>query len=288
MSVGSIQPLKAAVWMVGTVFSFSAMAIGGREAGVELDTFEIMTYRSILGLIIISSIMALRREIPQMRDGAFGLHLIRNVLHFAATNLWFYAVTTITLAQVFAFEFTTPLWTALLAPLFLGEHLNKIRIFATIVGFSGILVITRPGLVEFSPGMAAAICCALGFAGAAIATRKLVSNHSVITILFWMCTTQTMFSIICAGIDFDIAFPSSQIMLPLVMVSLCGLSAHYCLAKALQLAPATLVMPMDFARLPLIAVLGLLLYQESIDIFMAVGSCLIIYANYINIQLSRG
>lgn len=284
MDQSSIRPLKAALWMIGTVVSFSTMAVAGREAIAELDTFEIMTYRSLLSLVAIFIFVVLTRKTYELRGDSFGLHLLRNSMHFAATNLWFFAVGTITLAQVFAFEFTAPLWTAALAPLLLGENLTKTRIVATLIGFIGILIITRPGIVEFSPGMAAAICCAVGFAGAAITTRKLVSRQSVIAIQFWMYAIQSVLGIICAGIDFNIALPSKYVLLPLLLVAVSGVSAHLCLTVALTYAPATLVMPMDFVRLPLIAIIGLLLYQEAIDLFMIIGAILILYANFINIR----
>ena len=284
MTQSAGQPVQAAVWMIGTLISFSTMAVAGREASADLDTFEIMTYRSLAGLVIVSAAAAARGALHELRGGAFRLHLVRNGLHFGATNLWFFAVATIPLAQVFAFEFTTPLWTAVLAPILIGEVLPKARIAATLAGFAGILVITRPGFTEFSPGMAAAVSCAAGFAGAAIATRSLVKLQSVTAILFWMCAIQSVFSVVCAGIDFDFALPTKDSLLPVILISICGLSAHYCLTKALQVAPATLVMPLDFARLPAIAIVGLVFYGEALDLFMIIGAVLILSANFLNIR----
>ncbi len=286
MTKSAGQPLKAAAWMIGTVISFSTMAVAGREAGAELDTFEIIACRSIAGLIIVAAFAAAAGTLRDLRGGAFGLHLIRNSLHFGATNLWLFAVTAIPLAQVFAFEFTAPLWTAVLAPLLLREVLPKARIAATLAGFAGLLLVARPGFVQFSPGMAAAAFCAVGFAGAAIATRRLVAVQSVTGILFWMCAIQSVFSIFCASIDLEITLPSSRSLLPVALITVCGLSAHLCLAKALRIAPATLVMPLDFARLPVIAVAGLLLYGEAIDAFMIVGAVLILGANYVNVRIA--
>ena len=287
MSLNSGQPVKAAFWMFGTVISFSLMAVAAREASAELDTFEIMTYRSLVGLFVVATFAAATGVLRELFFRALQLHLARNILHFAATNLWLFAVATIPLAQVFALEFTTPLWTAILAPLLLREHLSKTRIVATIAGFAGILIILRPGFVEFSPGIAAALSCAIGFASAAVVTRRLVEIHSVTAILFWMCATQSLFSIVCAGIDLDIALPSTETLVPILAVTVCGLTAHLCLATALRIAPATLVMPMDFARLPFIAIVGLLLYNESIDTFFVVGAAIILFANLVNIRAAQ-
>ncbi|MEZ5450977.1 MAG: EamA family transporter, partial [Thiolinea sp.] len=110
------HPLRAALWMSGAVLSFSAMAIAGREMAHDLDTFEIMLYRSLIGIVIVVTIATLAGTLGQIRRRRFGLHLIRNLSHFAGQNLWFYAVTLLPFAQVFALEFSTPLWVALLAP----------------------------------------------------------------------------------------------------------------------------------------------------------------------------
>ncbi len=93
---------KAALWMVGAIVSFSSMAIAGREAGLTLDTFEIMTYRSLVGLVIVVAILTLSQSWHKVRRDRLGLHLIRNAAHFTGQNLWFFAVTLIPLAQVFA------------------------------------------------------------------------------------------------------------------------------------------------------------------------------------------
>ena len=286
MTASSGQPLRAAFWMIGTIVSFSAMAVAGREASAELDTFEIMTYRSIAGLVIVVTFAAASGALHELRGGAMRLHFIRNITHFAATNLWFFAVATIPLAQVFAFEFSTPLWTAAMAPFLLGEKLTRGRAAATAVGFAGIVIIVRPGFIEFSPGVAAAVLCAVGFAAAAIATRKLVQVQRVTAVLFWMAALQTVFSIVCAGADGDIRLPSQSTFFPIALIAVCGLTAHLCLTNALKIAPATVVMPLDFARLPAIAVVGLLVYGEAVNIYMAAGAAIILCANYANIKMA--
>lgn len=272
--------------MIGTVISFTLMAVAGREASSELDTFEILACRSLVGMLIILTIAAASGSLKELSGGGFRLHLLRNTLHFAATNLWFFAVATIPLAQVFAFEFATPLWTALLAPLFLAERLPRSRMIATLAGFAGILIIIRPGFIVVTPGVSAALFCAVGFAGAAVATRKLVRIQSVTAILFWMTCIQSVLSLLCAGIDGDIALPSARTALPLLIISICGLTAHLCLTKALAAASATLVMPLDFARLPVIALIGFFAYGEALDIFLGLGAAVILCANYANLRLA--
>ena len=284
MSGTTSNPVGAAFWMAGVVVSFTVMAVAGREASVELDTFELLMYRSIIGIVIIVGICLYSGTLAQIRVDRFGLHLTRNLFHFLGTVLWIFAIFTIPLAQVFAFEFSTPLWTAVLAPFFLGERMTWMRRITVAAGFVGILIVARPGISQVSPGVVAAILCAVGFAVSAITTRKLVGFASVACILFWMVIIQSILSFSLASLDGDIAFPTARTAVPVLLVALTGLSAHYCLTNALRCAPAVIVMPLDFARLPIIAVVGMLLYDESLDIFIFVGAAIIVCANYLNIR----
>ena len=128
--------LRASLWMIGAIFSFSLMAIAGRAVSFELDTFEIMMYRSLIGLLIITVILSLSGKWHQVTIQKTGLHVLRNTCHFAGQNLWFYAITVIPLTQVFALEFSSPLWVLILSPLFLGERLTKIRTLSATLGLS--------------------------------------------------------------------------------------------------------------------------------------------------------
>ena len=123
--------------MLGAVMSFTAMAVAGREMASELDTFEIMMYRSIIGVFVVLAIGGFAGSLGTISRHRFGLHLIRNICHFFGQNLWFYALAVIPFAQVFAFEFSTPIWVALMAPFFLGEPLTKIRLMVVALGFCG-------------------------------------------------------------------------------------------------------------------------------------------------------
>ena len=274
---------KAALWMLGSIVSFSAMAVAGRYVSSGLDTFEIMLYRSLLGVAIISSIVMLTGKRRTVATRHIGTHIIRNISHFTGQNLWFYAITVIPLAQVFALEFTGPIWAMLLATLVLGERLTWPRSLAALVGFLGILIVTRPSPETLSPGLFAAAGAAIGFAGSAIFTRKLTRTDSTLCILFWLTLTQAIMGLVCAGFDGDIAVPSAEAVPGVIVIGLAGLCAHYCLTTALSLAPASVVMPIDFTRLPVIAIVGMLLYAEPLDPWVLLGAAIIFAANYANI-----
>ena len=275
---------RAALWMIGAIFSFISMAIAGRAVSDQLDTFEIMLYRSLIGFLIViltARIINTHHEIDFQR---FSIHFIRNIFHFMGQNLWFFALPLIPLAQLFALEFTSPIWVVLLAPIFLGEQLTLRKVCVAILGFIGVLVVARPEIGSLSIGIIAAATAAIGFAASAMITRKLTETDSLTKILFFLTGLQIIFGLICSGYDGKITIPSPDKFAWLILIGLAGLSAHFCLTKSLTLAPASIVMPVDFVRLPLIAIIGMFFYGENLDIFMVTGAVMILVANYMNLN----
>ena len=276
--------LQAALWMIGAITSFTLMAIAGRTVAVELDTFEIMLFRSLTGIVIVLAVAYAAGTLHQIGRRRLGLHAARNIFHFTGQNLWFYAITVIPLAQVFALEFTTPIWVILLSPLILKEKLTTIGLVSAAIGFVGILIVARPDPQNFSIGQVAAVGAAVFFALSAIYTRMLTRTESVTVILFWLTVMQAVFGLVCAGYDGDIAVPSPAVLPWAILIGVAGLMAHFCLTNALRIAPASVVMPIDFARLPTIALVGMVLYDEPLEVQVFAGAALIFAANYINIR----
>lgn len=281
------RPVLAAVWVSGAVVSFTAMGVAGREAGITMPTFEIMLYRSMVGFAILCAFGFATGQIRVVRLRHPRLHLIRNLCHFTGQNLWFFALTAIPLAQVFALEFTTPVWIALLAPLVLGEMLTMRRLAAVVLGLCGILLITQPGFAVIGAGQIAAAAAALFFAGSVIATKRLSLSESTFAILFWMTLMQLVMGFVTALHDGAVMLPTAETAGWLVLIGICGLSAHLCITSALAVAPATTVGPMDMARLPVIALVGWLVYEETLtDPFLA-GAALILLGNLVNLGLGK-
>ena len=274
---------KAALWMSGSIASFSSMAVAGREISAALDTFEIMLYRSVVGVIIVILLAVLTGTWRDIRADQIGTHVVRNLAHFTGQNLWFYAVTVIPLAQVFALEFTSPIWVIVLSPLVLGERLTAVRGLAAIMGFIGILIVAQPDMSGLNAGIVTAASSAIFFAVTMMLTKRLTRTEGITSILFWLTAMQLVMGLVMAGYDGDIAWPDA-ITLPLViMIGLAGLLAHFCLTNALSIAPATVVVPIDFIRLPTIAVVGMLAYGEVVDLWVFIGAVIIFAGNYINI-----
>ena len=275
--------LKAALWMGGSISSFSAMAVAGRELAGIYDTFEIMMYRSFVGVCVVVSLALLTGAWRQINTRNFSLQIWRNLAHFTGQNLWFYAVTVIPLAQVFALEFTSPLWVIVLSPLILGERLTKVRALAAVLGFVGILVVARPTIEGINAGVITAAASAIFFALTIMFTKRLTRTQTITTILFYLTVTQLVFGVVMAGYDGDIALPTLTHGPLLLLIGVAGLVAHYCLTTALSIAPATVVVPIDFIRLPVIAIIGMLVYAEALDIWVFVGAAIIFAGNYINL-----
>jgi drug/metabolite transporter (DMT)-like permease len=273
----------AALWMIGAVVSFCAMAVMGRTALTQLDTFELMMYRSFVGVIVVLSYIAVTNKWHEVTLSYFKLHLIRNLFHFAGQNLWFAALVMIPIAQVFAIEFTSPIWILLLSPALLNERMTRGRAITAVLGFIGILIVTRPSLETLNMGIFFVALASICFALTSVLTRRLTRTQSIASILFYLTVLQAIFGAVTAGYDGDITLPSLAIAPSVVAVGFAGLAAHTCLTRALSLAPAASIMPIDFARLPIIAVVGYLLYNESIDIYVFIGAAIIFGANYVNL-----
>ncbi|CUH39370.1 carboxylate/amino acid/amine transporter [Jannaschia seosinensis] len=273
--------------MGGSIASFTTMAIGGREVAGALDTFEIMLYRSVTGFVVIVAAILLTGRRHEITTRNLPLQVLRNATHFTGQNLWFLAIALAPLAQVFALEFTSPLWVLLLAPLILGEHVRRVQILVAIIGFGGVLLVAQPFAATPSPGLLWAGLAAVAFAITNLFTRRLTRDETVLGIMFWLTALQLLMGLVCAGFDGDIAWPGPTLLPWTFAIGLAGLSAHFCLTNALRLAPASTVMPIDFARLPIIAIVGALLYAEALDPLVLLGGGVILGSAWANLRLAR-
>lgn len=272
--------ILAALWMSGALVSFMSMAIAGRELAAELNTFQILFFRSAIGLLIVASVLT-HAGWHQIRTERLGLHVLRNSFHYVGQFGWFYAISLIPLAQVFALEFTLPIWTALLAPFILHERVTPVRALVIAIGFAGILIILRPGMVPFEIGTASALIAALGYALAHTLTKKITRTDTPLAVIFYMTLIQLPMGAIPSM--FDWVTPSLAMAPWLLLVGATGLSAHYCMARAFAHADAVVVVPMDFLRLPLAALLGLLFYGEALDPWVLAGAAVIFGGIFLNI-----
>lgn len=278
------RPLAAALWMTGAIASFTAMAVATREIRGAHDTFEILAYRSVVGFCLVLIGAAVLGQLGRITTRRLGGHVVRNLFHFIGQSLWFWAITMIPLAQVFALEFTSPIWVILLSPLVLGERLTARKLLACALGFSGVWIVAQPDFTAIDPGVLAAIGAAFFFATTTLMTKALTRNEAIVSILFWLTLMQAGFGFAAVLADGTITPPSLATLPWLVLIGIAGVSAHLCLTSALSLAPASSVVPVDFARLPIIAAIGAAFYAEPVEITLFLGAGLIFLGIWVNLR----
>jgi drug/metabolite transporter (DMT)-like permease len=274
--------------MTGALISFCAMAMSVRGLAGSLNIFEILAIRSAFGVAVLVALVLSR---PQLRHSLalrrMELHAVRNTLHFFAQYAWALALTLLPLATVFALEFTMPAWVALLAVLLLGERMTVSRAGSVVLGFTGVLIILRPGIESFRPAVLLVLAAAIGFAFSLIATKKLTQTVSTFPILFWMNVMQLPMAL--AGSDPLFFLRLDAALLPSVVgVSIAGLCSHFCLTNAFRAGDASVVVPFDFLRIPLIALIGWLVYGEALDVFVFAGAAVIIAGVVWNLRAEAG
>jgi drug/metabolite transporter (DMT)-like permease len=266
----------AVAWMVGTLLSFSLMAISVRQLGGILNLFELLMVRSVGGLAILLIVMAAQPSLfGYLALRRPGMHLLRNGSHFIANLCWTNAVIVMPLATVFAIEFLMPVWAGLLAVLFLGERFTTSRAGSIALGFLGVLIILRPGIEAFQPAALGVLVASLGYAVSNIGTKKLIPVQSTIAILFWMNLMQAVMALFGSDLAFPLRLASHQ-WIWAVGLACGGTAAHYCLTNALRVADAMVVIPLDFLRIPLIAFVGWMFYAERLDLLVFVGAGIIV------------
>lgn len=272
-------------WMTGTVVCYSATAVATREVSFQIDTPSILFLRSLISVALVVCLAGFSGAgFAQLRTRRIRVHVVRNCTHFVGQFGWFYSIALIPLAHVFAIEFTVPLWLAMLAPIFLKEKLTMQRLGFILLGFAGILVVVRPFGADFNPASLVMLAGALGFASAMMATRDLAKTETPVSILFYMAILQLPMSTLLLAFTGELQIPDLRNFCLIVFIT-CGIMlAHYCTTRAVSHAELLLIIPVDYVRLPLIAIAGALLYGESITTMTVVGSALILAANYMNVR----
>lgn len=275
--------VRGAFWMLGAVLSFAAMAVAVRELQRSMDSFEILFVRSLVMLGIVGTV-ALSTG-AHVRTNRVGLHVFRNLLHLTGQYLWVYSIGALALATVFAIEFTIAVWVALLAAAFLHERLTQGRIVQLVLGVVGVLVILRPGTLSFHPAALVMLLGSFCYGASLASTKALSSTEAPRTVLVWMSLVQTPFTLV-AALPSWVTPPASAIPW-ILLIGATSYTAHYCMTSAMRLADATVVAPVDFIRLPLIAVVGALFYAEPFDPMVIVGALVIFTGTYYSLSRER-
>lgn len=270
--------------MTGAIAAFTAMAIATRQIKGVHDTFEILAYRSMIGWAIIAVLAVALGRSGDIRTDRLPSHVVRNLFHFTGQSLWFWAVTVIPLAQVFALEFTSPIWVIMLSPLVLGEALTRRKLVAAALGFAGVLIVAQPDFGHVDYGVLAAAGAAFFFASTNLMTKRLTRGEPILSILFWLTLMQSGLGTVAMSLDGHVTLPTLATLPWLVLIGISGITAHLSLTTALSLAPASTVVPVDFARLPIIAVVGAMFYDEPVTVSLFLGAALIFLGIWITLR----
>ena len=268
--------------MALSIASFLTMSVAGRATTAELNVFQVLELRSVIGLFILLPLVMMSGGFAAMRSKRPIAHIARNVVHFVGQAAWLYALTLIPLAVLISIEFTTPIWTAILAVGFLGERLSRPRLAAIVLGLIGVLIIVRPGVGSVDPGHVVVLGAAVCFGISVVLVKSLTRTDSVVSIIFWMLVIQSVLGLVPALYEWR--NPPLELWPWILLIAFTGMSSHFCMARALAYADATVISPMDFLRVPLSALIGWLLYHEQIDAFTAGGALLILLGNLLNLQ----
>jgi len=272
----------AALWMAGWLSLMLVMVVAGRETMRELNVFELMEVRSVIGFFLLCPFIIRNGGFAKLRTSRLPQQIARNLIHYGSQLGWFFALTLIPIGQVVAIEFTMPIWTAILAAGFLGERITAWRGIAILLGIVGVVMIVRPATGEVNPGQLIALAAAVGFGISMALMKSLTRTESALAVIFWMIVVQSVAGFIPTLYVW--VWPSTYAWGWLVVIAVCGTFSHYCLASAMRYADATIVVPMDFLRVPLTATVGWLLYSERQDLLTVLGAALILTGNLLNLK----
>lgn len=272
---GQPGAVRGAFWMVLASALFTGMPIAVRTLSDHMGPAEIIFFRSVLGLAFMAPYFLWTRKRP-LRTNVLKLHVQRSAINFVGMVLWFYALALIPLGQAVALHFTMPLFIVLLAALFLGERVGVGRWATTAVGFVGVLIVLRPGVVEVGLPALAVLCSAVFYGGAVTTIKVLTRTESAAVITFY----SHLILLVIAAIPTVLWWgaPRVEDTPYLLLLAVCGTLAPFAVTRALRVVDASVVAPLDFLRLPFTAIAGYFLFAEIPDNWTILGAVVIIGA----------
>lgn len=269
------RPLHGIAWMLLTGLCFVGVTAVVKHVGHDVPAAQAAFLRYALGLgFLIPMIGPLRRA--RLSRRALGLFTLRGVIHTFGVILWFYAMTRITLAEVTAMNYMSPIYVTLGAALFLGERLAMRRILAILVALLGALIILRPGVRELNAGHLAMIVTAFCFAGGYLIAKRMASEASATVVVAMLSITVTI-----GLFPFALAVwvpPTVEQLAWLFLVAAFATGGHYAMSRAFAEAPVSVTQPVTFLQLVWSVTLGALVFGEPVDSWVVIGGVVIMAA----------
>lgn len=266
--------------MLLAVISFCIVAIGVKEISTNISAIQIIFFRSFIGLFLL--FVVFRKKFQELTFMKIKRHLKRNIFHLLGQYGWVLGIVYLSLTEVTAIEFTVPIWIIIFAAIYLNEKMTRWKIVSVLICFLGVLVIVRPGFEIFNIHTIIVLFSAISYAIAHISTKKIVKTETPLDIIIIMCITQTPIAFVLSLKNWN--YPNLPDLFWLIIISIAAISAHFSLAKAFKETTIGEVITLDYVRLPILSLIGIMIYKEDFDLLLLSGALLIIVGNYINLK----
>ena len=276
-------------WGILAMALFAGLAASSRYAmALGYHPLQVAFFRFLSATILLLPLLAWR-GLSLVRSNAPELYALRALISLFSMTAWFYAISLIPLGELTAIGFLSPLFGTIAAVLVLGEKVRARRISALAVGFVGAMIMLRPGMSPVGFGQGLALFSAMTGGLMAVLLKQLASRDDPDKIVFLTTLIMTPLSLMAAL--FVWRWPTWELLPSITVVGLTGVLGHMALARAFRAAEASLVVSLEFARLPFTVVLGFIFFNELIDIWTWVGAAVIfasaVYINRREAQLRR-
>lgn len=276
------RPIAGALWMLATGFSFVAVTAIVKHGAQDLPAAESAFLRYVLGLAFLIPMIGPMRQ-ARLTPRQLRLFAMRGAAHSIGVILWFYAMTRITIAEVTAMNYMTPIYITLGAALFLGERLAVRRIVAILLAFIGALIILRPGIREVGDGHLAMLFTAVFFAVSYLTAKRMADEVNALVVVGMLSVTVT---IGLAPFAFAVwRTPTPEELFWMFLVAVFATLGHYTMTRAFAAAPVTVTQPITFLQLLWSVILGALFFSEPADFWVILGGTVILgSATFITIR----
>jgi len=273
VKAGASPAVRGALWMATSCVFFAIMTGFIRYVTGSLDPLIVVFFRNLFGLLVMLPWLS-RSGLGVLRTQRLPLYSVRALIWLCAMTSWYMAISAMNLADAVALSFTTPLFATVVAVLVLGEVVRLRRWSAVAIGFVGAMIILRPGFEEITPG-AFLVLASAGFMAVGVVVIKLLSRtEKPAAIVFYMVLFLTPASLVPALFVWQTPTPTEFFWL--AGIGAVGTLGHLSMTRAYSIADATAVLPFDFLRLPVVAVIGYVAFGEVLDIWTGIGATIII------------
>jgi drug/metabolite transporter (DMT)-like permease len=253
--------------------ALTAMHTVVRYLSSDIHPFELAFFRSLFGFVALSPLF-FRHGIKLLHTVQPKLQILRGVLGIGAMLTWFYGLSLVPLADATALSFTNAIFGSIIAAIFLKERLSGQRLVAIGTGFFGVLIILRPGVIEWNVGVLLVLFSSICWGSSVVIVKQLSRSDTTISIVAWFGIQLSLLSFPFAVLVWT--WPSWTDYVWLGLMGVFGTLGHLAMTKALKLIDSAAVFPLDFTRLLWAGLFGFVFFSELPDLWTWVGACIII------------